>query len=389
MQAVDFIFETLAHFAKRGDGPPPGIPARVEPEFERELIRICERHSLAPIVLESLAALTLEPVLSEFGLERLKTLSRESEAGNERLLEALDSLTVGFRREGVSFLLVGGVAAALDLYPSIDLRPLNKIDLLIRDLDWLGILEACRGAGFRRSEREPIFNSAGEALFYHQHFGPLTLENTDGVVLCLKFRLRDLGPAEQRETAWDRAHHLGGGYADLSRVGLEDLLIRCCVRLVMSRFGNPLAAVDAGLILARHGANLDWGYIQSRTKSFCPAFYFSCHEIASWLNISVPANLRRPSEARKKLFDVFWHPGRMRRSAEAPSRLRRFQFYMIENGSLREKLTFLTTLLSPRADWVSAFFGRPCKPWLKMRYSLLAFRDGLGMPFARGRDLWY
>ena len=39
MRADDFILETLAHFARGDGGPPPGIPARIDADFERDLIR--------------------------------------------------------------------------------------------------------------------------------------------------------------------------------------------------------------------------------------------------------------------------------------------------------------------------------------------------------------
>ena len=52
MRAIDFILDTLAHHVQRADGPPPGIPAHVGPEFERELSSLSEWHSLSPLVLE-------------------------------------------------------------------------------------------------------------------------------------------------------------------------------------------------------------------------------------------------------------------------------------------------------------------------------------------------
>jgi len=325
MRADQFILETLAHFARGDEGPPPGIPARLglDPDFERDLVRYCEWHGLAPLVLSSLQRLALEPDLSEFGIQHLKTLSRTASTRNSILLDGLEEITVGFRREGVSFLLTDDLAAALSLYANsagetadrrlADLRPLEAIDLLVRDWDWRGILEACGGAGFVRSPRDPVFTSAGEALFYYQHFGPLVLKNAAGMRLRLRFRLFDLGEPEAGETAWGRTAPVEGSSRGWERIGLEDLLIRSCAQLVMSRFERRLAAVDAGRILTQHGKQLDWDYIEEKSQPIYPAFYITCQMVARWLNVpGVSARFFEPGRFRTRAFQIMWRTGRFK-----------------------------------------------------------------------------
>jgi hypothetical protein len=413
MRADDFILETLAHFARGDEGPPPGIPARVDADFERDLVRYCEWHGLAPLVLSSLQKLALEPDLSEFGIQHLRTLAKQVTTRNAMLIEALDQLTVGFRREGVPFLIADDLAAALALYPSAalapcppadhassddpsaghpsaDLRPLDRIDLLVRDWDWRGIIEACGSAGFARSPRDPVFTSAGEALFYYQHFGPLVMKNARGIKVCLKFRLFDLGEPEPGETAWGHTGTLNGPAGGWERIGLEDLLIRSCVQLVMSRFEKTLAAVDAGRILTRHGKTLDWEYIETKSQPIYPAFYITCQKIAEWLNVpGVSARFFQPGRVRTGVFQFMWRTRRFSRLSRRRPHRHRLRFYVFENGDLRDRFDFLATLVAPRPDWVSAFFGRPCTPWLRARYTYLAFKEKLERPARQGKGVRY
>jgi hypothetical protein len=61
-----------------------------------------------------------------------------------------------------------------------------------------------------------------------------------------------------------------------------------------------------------------------------------------------------------------------------PERMHRLRFYFLEMGSWREKLQFFAALLSPKPEWVAAFFDRPCRPWLKLRYVMLTLRNRVG-----------
>ncbi len=390
MRADEFILETLAHFARGDEGPPPGIPARVDADFERDLVRYCEWHGLAPLILASLEKLALEPDLSEFGLQHLKTLAKRASTRNAMLIEALQELTVGFRREGVSFLLTEDTAASLSLYPSTELRPLDRIDLLVRDWDWRGIVEACGGAGFVRSPSDPVFTSAGEALFYYQHFGPLIMKNVRGVKVHLKFRLFDLGEPEPAETAWGHTDTLEGASGVWERIGYEDLLIRSCVQLVTSRFEKILAAVDAGRIISQHGRKLDWEYVGTKSQPIYPAFYVTSQKIAEWLNTpGVSARFLPPGRVRTRVFQIMWRTGRLSRLARRRPHRHRLRFYVFENEGLRDRIDFLATLVTPRPDWVSAFFGRPCKPWLRAMYTYLAFKEKLEQPAKQGKGVRY
>lgn len=382
MRAVDVVLETLAHFIKQESGPPPGIPARIEPEFERRLVRLCEWHGLAPIVLDSLQRLALGSSLSEITFQRLRELADASSARNERLFAALRPLLRRLQERRVPCLLVDDAMAALTLYPRHRLRPMESVDLLIQEADWDHFITACRTLGYRREATAPNLANGNEAMLYHQYFSPCVLLGTRGVAVGVKFRLVDVGHPPKHETAWRSGKRVVRD-VEAMRVSYEDQLIRSCVGFAMTGFGRVLHAVDAGRIIARRGDDLDWARVErtARERGFYPAFHASYGMVLDMFHFPPKQRvLPPPGVGRRKLFEIIWRPGRVGTLEEKPPGRHRYRFCLLENGTPAERLGVLKAILTPRAEWVSSYFGRPATPWLKARFTVQALRQKLAAP---------
>jgi hypothetical protein len=386
MRAVDVVLETLAHFIKQEGGPPPGVPAGIDSDFERRLVRLCEWHGLAPLFLDSLQRLALESPLSEITRKRLQELNKAANARNDRILGALQPLVRRLRERRIPFLLVDDVMTALTVYPRHRLRPMEKLDVLIRESDWDRFIGACRTLGYRREAAAPNFADGTDAMLYHQHFSPCVLHGAGDVTVGVKFRLVDVANSPKRESAWDSGKRIIRD-VDAPRVSFEDQLVRSCVGFAMSGFGKLLHAVDAGRIIARRGDDMDWSYIErvARERSFYPALYVAHETISSIFNF--PARRRvlpSPGALRKGVFDVAWRPGRTRWLGERPPGSHRYRFCFLENGTLSERFRVFRSVIAPRREWVSGFFDRPANPWLRAKFAALAFRYKLGSPVEGG-----
>ncbi len=388
MRAVDVVLETLAHFIKQEPGPPPGVPVRVEPEFERRLIRLCESHAVAPLMLDSLQRVAPASSLSQITLERLKALSNAAIARNERLLAALRSLSRRLREKRVPCLLVDDVMAALTLYPRHRLRPIESLDVLIHESDWDMFIGACRSVGYRREAMSPNFADGNEAMLYHQYFSPCVLHGTRGVALGVRFRLVDVGHPPKTESAWRFGKRITRD-VDAMRVSYEDQLVRSCIGFNMTGFGKLLHAVDAGRIIARYGEDLDWSYIEglARDRAFYPALYSSYQTVLNMFRFPAKGRvLRPPGAARRRYFEMVWRPGRFGALEDKPPGRHRYRFCFLENGTLSERIGVLKNMLAPRKAWVSGFFDRPDTPWLRAKFAVLAFRNRLGPPPEGGEE---
>jgi hypothetical protein len=379
MQSTDFVLETLSHFVRRTDGPPPGIPVRTEPNFEQELTWLCEWHALTPIVLASLEKLALRPQLSRITLERMKALANASIALSDDLLEIAASLSTLFEKRALERLFLGDVIFRNTMYPDPVLRPMERIDILVHEEDWSAVLGVCREAGFRLDDRLPAFDDGGEALLYYQHYAPCVLENEKGDRLGLRMRVFELGEADLSETAWDQGRELTQPFAQ--GVGTEDQLIHSCLTYNMTDFRKLLHAVDIGLVLNRYGNDLDWAYIEDRlrSRSVYPAVFFTLKNVVRWLKLDQSGiKLDSPGAVRRKYFDFLWHVNYDSFAMRRPERLHRLRFCLLEAGRWSDKLRFLATLLSPKREWVSAFFDRPYRPWLKLKFVVLTFKSQVG-----------
>jgi hypothetical protein len=387
MRTIDIVLETLAHFVKMEGGPPPGIPVRVEPDFERKLVRLCEWHSLAPLFLDSLQKLALEAPLSDVTLERLNSLSRASAARNEVYIAALRSISARLRERRVPFLLIDDMMAALKLYPRHRLRPIERLDVLIHENDWDMFVSGLRGIGYRREERDPTFEDGREAMLYHQYFSPCVLRGERDVSIGVKFRLIDVGHPAPKEAAWTMGKRLGRD-VEAMRLSYEDQYVRSCMAFNMTGFGRLLHAVDAGRILARHGEDLDWGYIEglARDGSFYPSLFFAHESVVKMFQFQPKRKpLPDPGAAQKSFFQMVWNPGRLGALIDRPPTLHRYRFSFFAHGTWSDRMKVAANLIAPRKDWVSGYFGRASNPWLAFQFMSLALRNKLSEPAAEGK----
>jgi hypothetical protein len=387
MRTIDIVLEILAHFIKMEGGPPPGIPVRVEPDFERKLVRLCEWHSLAPLFLDSLQKLALEAPLSDVTLDRLNALSRTSAARNEKYIDALHSISRRLRERRVPFLLIDDMMAALKLYPRHRLRPIESLDVLIHENDWDMFVSALRAIGYRREARDPTFENGREAMLYHQYFAPCVLRGEREVSIGVKFRVIDVGHPASSEAAWALGKRLGRDI-EAMRLSYEDQFVRSCMAFNMTGFGRLLHAVDAGRILARHFEDLDWEYIErlARRGSFYPALYFAYESVVKMFQLPVKRKpLPNPGRVQKSFFEMVWRPGNVGGLTEKAPTLHRYRFSLFAHGTWAEKMKVVANLAAPRKDWVSGYFGRPADPWLAAKFVVLALRNRLSEPPAEGK----
>jgi hypothetical protein len=380
MQAIAFVIETLAHFMRQS-GPAPGISAHADAEFEHELAWLCEWHSLTPIVLASLENLALRPRLSRVALGRLTALANASRAASSDLRATATALAAAFESRVVDYMFLGDMVVADTVYPEKDVRPIEWLEVMVRESDYVSAVHACREVGFRTSERAPKFRDGNEALRYHQYYASCVMQSGGGDRLGLRMRLFDVGEPEPTEAAWGRARRVGAVF-NLRTVGIEDQLIHSCITYNMTDFDKLLHAADIGLMLTRCERDLDWDYIEARLRPrwVYPSVFFTLRNVIQWLSLQrASCKLADPWPHRRRIFETVWHVDYNSFAMRRPKRCHRFRFGLFEIGGWDEKRRFLVALLSPSREWVADFFGRPYQPWLRLKFIVLALRNRIGL----------
>ena len=379
MRTIDFILDTLAHFVTGRAGPPPGVPAHVHPKFEHELTWLCDWHAVTPIIVRSLDALALSPRLSRITSERIRAVARADANLARDLARTAVELDEALRARDVEPMWLQGVVLARRAYPDPSLRPLHQLRVLLREKDWGKAVDACREIGFRETSPWPPGKSGREALEFHQYFAPCRLRTGEGDRLALQFRVFDVGPPEAEEIAWQRAQPCPIANRTVASGSLEDHLIIGSLVFATSRVRRLLHAVDIGLLLRRFGPELDWGYIERRlrSRSAYSAVALTIDRVIRMF--ALPARrmgLDEPGVVRRRIYATLWTPYRLDDTKHRWPHLRRIAYHLLETSSVREKLLFVWRLLSPPRDWVTAFFGRPYRPWQRIRFFVRVMRGG-------------
>lgn len=379
MQPIDFVLDTLSHFVRQVDGPPPGIPARTRPDFEQELTWLCEWHGLTPIIVASLDRLALHPQISRIAIERIRALASAASSLSTELLGTSESVIERLSNRGIGCFVIDDVLLAGTIYPKPGLRPVQKIDVLIHEGDWRAALDCCREEGFALIPGSPRFDDGAEALDYHHHYPACTLQNDSGVALSLHMRVLDVGKPGAIEPAWNRAVvDPANGFGHIS---IEEQLIRSCLHFAMTDFSRLLDAVDIGLSFGH--ADLDWEYIEDRlhAKTVYAPVLLTLESTVRWLRLDPRRiGLPMPGRVRRRRFHMMWHVNTESFVMRRPRQFHKLRFTLFEVGRWKDKIRFVGALLTPRREWVAAFFGRPYHPWLRIRFVLLALKGRVAHP---------
>jgi hypothetical protein len=203
---------------------------------------------LFPQVLHNLARAGLEPAeerLLKAAILPLAAKHRLAREGFERAAHALAG-------SGIPVLVLKGPALAAHYFPAAWCRPMNDVDLCVRDADLARAVAAVEQAGWA------LENPADLVRRELQHSA--TLRGAASAPIDLHWRLMSpcLYPGAD-DAAWARALPFGEGFPDgVRRLCAEDEFLLCCQHGARQNPTRPTRwLVDAAMILRGAGAGFD------------------------------------------------------------------------------------------------------------------------------------
>jgi len=396
MKADRFVLETLAHFVRSADGPPPGVPARVDAGFETRLAAVCAEQGLSPVVSRSLDRLALPPSISRVTAVRLRTHAAAIEAETVRRRSLAARLVERLGAEGIDALLMGEVLATAT-YPQPGIRPVPVIDILVHEHDVARAMAALARTGYGYTGTHPVFGArrsegrvsdrrAEELVWYHHYIAPLFLTAGDDVAVRLRTRVVDLGHPAPEELAWERRASIEIGEVEVGAICMEDHLIERCIRAGMAAMADLGSLVD--IALAARANHLDWERVSSRARSagVLTAVTVVLNEVGSLFHIQKPAR-RLPAAAPlgAVLIRRWWGLEHID-YAELPSpRAGRFRFGLLASGGPVSGTRWVSRHIFPRRRWIRNLLGGRTTLWRWLKFLLIArdFPVHAGLPAMR------
>jgi len=403
MRPTPFVLETLSHFVRGGDGPPPGITRHVDPSFETSLAALCVEHGITPIIYRSLQRLALPPEISRLTLARLEKHAAHVETDSGAKLRLLKRASIRLAESGIASLALGDALTA-SLYPDPAQKAVRALELLVDEGDIKAAITSLEEIGFAFAGTHPVLAAGGsphEVALFHACFAPLVLTHTSGEQLRLCTRCFDIGLPEQRERSWDRATFASIGGEDIPAISWEDQLIRSMIAYGATGLWRLGDAVDAGLILKRFERRLDLGYVmgRARVRKVYGAVYVALAYAGDLMHLGrVLDGFDQPPVTTRSFFRWWWKMGTLDYITAVPRRTGRFAYGLIACGGPLSKMRWAYAHVMPKRAWIEAKFGAGALPWRWLKF-LLVERESVAVPRprmpetaderARSDDLWW
>jgi hypothetical protein len=188
-------------------------------------------------------------------LPHLKQVRRESWARNQDLFAATARAVEALERAGIPTLLLKGAGLALTVYPSLGLRPMADVDVLVPERLAAPARRVLVEAGWSPSPQEP------DRRLAHLHAQGF-LRESDGNEAALDLHWRALW--EGREPAgddawWECAEPLhAGGFTSRTLAPADQLVLLCAHAARWSPQPADHAVADLVMLLRARGEGLDW-----------------------------------------------------------------------------------------------------------------------------------
>jgi len=229
---------------------------------------IAFQHRVAPLLYRSLQSLELPPA-SEAAMRRLKQAYIANAAHNAALFRALQGVLEALAAAGIPVIALKGAVLADTIYPERALRPMNDIDLLVREEALEQADAALRRSGY---EAEPgrWTREALKAAFHHWRFRSRSPGSAE-IPVEVHWRLDPPSWPWQADPValWQRAVPLSIAGAPALALAPEDLLLSLCLHICRHRFrGGLISLCDIAAVTAFHRPRIDWEQLEQRATEW-------------------------------------------------------------------------------------------------------------------------
>lgn len=240
------------------------------------LIRTCFREDIGAVIYYALKKAGLDDQVPPPYLQLLLRQFQTNFSVNMAIRQEFSSVLAGFNEEVVPHILLKGIALAEYCYPTIALRPMTDVDILVKKSDLFTIDHRLTGCGYESVDSDvqtAIRNPDGylASLEYHKKGG------TTHPILHLHWHLVNtsvpasmFSPYVNIERFWEKSVPVHWVGTETRILAPEHLLIYLCEHAlrINHSFNRLILVYDIYQVLMRYQGQLDWHFIAGESREF-------------------------------------------------------------------------------------------------------------------------
>ena len=346
-----------------------------------EVLALSLKHRMAPLLYHHLTSSIVPSKLPQSIMSGLKEIYSQNFNRNKQLYDELHLITTLLHEAEVDALVLKGPVLARLIYPSIGVRCMKDIDLVVKEEHWQRIKECFFSLGYNLPETLPGLTN-NEMVKYTQYFSQIEFSQKNHIPVEIHFRLLNMGIPKKEPWLFEHVKTMDGSPVPSPEI----LLLHLCVHANTHNFCSLMLLCDIGAVVQHYGEEIDANCIQeiAATRGITCSVYNSLTLVEKLLNIPIPEGLKKalkPGTIRQMSFEIAWNKLEILTVAKA-EKLPQFEaptYYLLEMDNMLDKLKYLCRILFPPLKWLATYLKEKPMPLL---YPVYLVRYLLG----HGRD---
>ncbi|MFH1097382.1 MAG: nucleotidyltransferase family protein [Candidatus Desantisbacteria bacterium] len=335
-----------------------------------EVLSLSLKHRMAPLLYHHLTSSIVPSKQPQSIMPKLKEIHNQNFNRNKHLYDELHKITTLLHEAEVEALVLKGPVLARLIYPSIGVRCMKDIDLVVKEEHWQRVKECFFSLGYSLPETLPELTSS-EMVKYTQYFSQIEFSQKGHIPVEIHFRLFNMGVPKKEPWLFEHVRTMDGAPIPSTEI----LLLHLCVHANTHNFCSLMLLCDIGAVVQHYGDEIDANCIQkiAAARGITCSVYNSLILVEELLNIPIPEGLKKtlkPGNIRQMVFEVAWNKPKILALQKA-EKLPQFEaptYYLLEMDNILDKLKYLCRILFPPLRWLAAYFKKKPTPILYPTY---------------------
>ncbi|MGD0282373.1 MAG: nucleotidyltransferase family protein, partial [Dissulfurispiraceae bacterium] len=240
---------------------PAERPGSTTPDEWRKLLDLSRRHRVSALLYRQLKEHEAAEVPPEI-IQELHDDYMNTAAGNMRLYHQLSGILKLFYEENIPVIPLKGAFLAARVYGNISVRPMNDVDLLVKQTDLSRVQDILAAQGYAASDEKVAFSM--------QHLRPYTKKNHTTLEIHFNIVNPPFSHRVDIERLWARTQPDSIQGLEVLAMCPEDLLLHLCTHAGFKHgFENGIMPLfDISHTIRHYETILDWEHLLNRGREW-------------------------------------------------------------------------------------------------------------------------